>query len=254
MNAPAQAGLPAVSPRRTPNFSASKCYLDGALDERRLGRLDQGQQPRDRRNHRQRSGHGRCRSETRGRSGRPGVACVAREDCEGARAAILRKWYDLMMANQDDLGLLAHHRAGQAARGSEGRDRLRRFVHRVVRRGRQAHLRRRHSAAPIRQADPRAEAADRRLRDDYAVEFPERDDHAQGGPGARRRLHGRAEAREPDAVLGARARRACRARRHPERRVQRDHRQLARDRRRADREPDGAQAFVHRLDRESAAC
>ena len=38
-----------------------------------------------------------------------------------------------------------------------------------------------------RQAHRRAEAADRRLRRDHAVEFPGRDDHAQGGPGAGRR-------------------------------------------------------------------
>ena len=36
-----------------------------------------------------------------------------------------------------------HHRAGQAARGVEGRDRDRRGVHRVVRRGGEARLRRR---------------------------------------------------------------------------------------------------------------
>ena len=39
-------------------------------------------------------------------------------------------------------------RAGQAARRGEGRDRLRRRVHRVVRRGRQARLRRRHPGPP----------------------------------------------------------------------------------------------------------
>ena len=39
------------------------------------------------------------------------------------RSAILRKWYDLMLANVDDLALHPHHRAGQAARRGEGRDR-----------------------------------------------------------------------------------------------------------------------------------
>ena len=37
--------------------------------------------------------------------------------------------------------------------------------------------------------------------------FPDRDDHAEGRPGAGRRLHGRRQARVADAVLGARARR-----------------------------------------------
>ena len=44
-------------------------------------------------------------------------------------------------------------------------------------------------------------------------------------PGARRRLHDRAQARRADAVLGARAGRARRARRHPQGRAQRRHRQ-----------------------------
>ena len=43
------------------------------------------------------------------------------------RGAILRRWFDLMMANQDDLA--DHHdgRAGQAAGRVQGRDRLRRL-------------------------------------------------------------------------------------------------------------------------------
>ena len=40
----------------------------------------------------------------------PGARRTAKE-----RAAILRKWFDLMMANQDDLALHHDHRAGQAA-------------------------------------------------------------------------------------------------------------------------------------------
>ena len=41
------------------------------------------------------------------------------------RALILRRWHDLMMANPDDLALHHDGRAGQAARRSEGRDRVR---------------------------------------------------------------------------------------------------------------------------------
>ena len=70
-------------------------------------------------------------------------------------------------------------RAGQAARRGAGRDRLRRVVHRMVRRGRQAHLRRHDPRPRHRQAHRRDQAADRRRRRDHAVELPERDDHAQ---------------------------------------------------------------------------
>ena len=115
-------------------------------------------------------------------------------------------------------------RAGQAARRVARRGRLRRVVHRVVRRGRQARLRRHHPVARPRQAHRRHQGADRRRRLHHAVELSDRDDHAQGRPGARRRLHGRREARVADAVLGARAGRAGRARRPAGRRPQRRHR------------------------------
>ena len=63
------------------------------------------------------------------------------------RANILRKWFDLMMENQEDLARPDDRRAGQAAGRSQGRDRLWRLLHRVVRRRRQAHLRRHHPAS-----------------------------------------------------------------------------------------------------------
>jgi succinate-semialdehyde dehydrogenase/glutarate-semialdehyde dehydrogenase len=66
------------------------------------------------------------------------------------------------------------------AKGEVG---LRRLLRRMVRRGRQAHLWRNHSATGGRQAPDRHQAADRRLRRDHAVEFPARHDHAQGGAG-----------------------------------------------------------------------
>ena len=62
------------------------------------------------------------------------------------RAVILRKLYDLMLANADDLAVDHDRRTGQAAGREQGRDRLCRQLHRVVRRGRQAHLRRHHPA------------------------------------------------------------------------------------------------------------
>ena len=63
------------------------------------------------------------------------------------RAAVLRKWFDLMLQHQDDLAQADDRGAGQAARRVERRGGLRRGVPRMVRRGGQARLRRHHSRA-----------------------------------------------------------------------------------------------------------
>ena len=115
----------------------------------------------------------------------------------------------------------AHHdrRAGQAACGVARRDRLWRLVHRVLRRGGQAHLRRDDPLALVDLAHGRHQAAARRGRGDHAVELPQRDDHAQGRPGARRRLRLRLQAGGRDAAVGARSGRTRRTRRHSRRRL-----------------------------------
>ena len=74
------------------------------------------------------------------------------------------------------------------------------------------------------------------------------------GPGAGGRLHGGVQARLRDAADRAGAGGAGRARRHPQGRVQRHHRQGQRDRQGADLQPDGAHAHLHRLDRDRRAC
>ena len=117
------------------------------------------------------------------------------------RANIRRKWFNLMMENQDDLGVLMTAEQGKPAGRGQGRGRLCRLVHRVVRRRGQAHLWRRDPGASARQAHHRDQRADRRGRGDHPVEFPLGDDHPQGGAGARRRLPGGAEAGDHDAVL-----------------------------------------------------
>src|SRR6478735_2719130 len=96
----------------------------------------------------------------------------------GKERAILRRWFDLMMANQDDLG--DDGGAGQAARGSQGRDRLCGKLHRMVRRGSKARLWRHDSKIHGRPAHRRIEAADRCLRHHHAMEFSGGDDYAQG--------------------------------------------------------------------------
>ena len=140
------------------------------------------------------------------RSRRARLPGVARADGQGARGrAAAALGPDARAAG--GARAAADERAGQAAGGGAGRDRLRGLVLRVVRRGGEARLRRHDPGAPARQADRRPEGADRRHRGDHALELSRRDDHAQGGAGARRRLHDRRQARRADAVDRARARR-----------------------------------------------
>ncbi len=70
----------------------------------------------------------------------------------GERARIMRKWFDLMLANQEDLAVIMTAEQGKPLAEVQGRDRLRRLLHRVVRRGSQARLRRRDPRPPGRQA------------------------------------------------------------------------------------------------------
>ena len=100
------------------------------------------------------------------------------------RAAVLRKWFDLMMDNQEDLARIMTAEQGKPLAEIARRDRLRRLLHRVVRRGGQAHLRRHDPLALANAPHDRDQAADRRVRRDHAVELPQRHDHPQGRPGA----------------------------------------------------------------------
>ena len=66
------------------------------------------------------------------------------------RAAILRKWFDLMMENQEDLAQIMTAEQGKPLAEIARRGRLWRVLHRVLRRGGQAHLWRDHSLAMAR--------------------------------------------------------------------------------------------------------
>ena len=69
---------------------------------------------------------------------------IWRDKTAKERAAILRKWFELIMAAQEDLAATDDPGAGQAAGRGPWRDRLRRLLHRMVRRRRQARLWRHH--------------------------------------------------------------------------------------------------------------
>ena len=63
------------------------------------------------------------------------------------RAGILRKWFNLMMENQEDLAQIMTAEQGKTTRRIARRNRLWRRLHRILRRGGKAHLWRDHSLA-----------------------------------------------------------------------------------------------------------
>ena len=164
------------------------------------------------------------------------------------RAAILRKWFDLMMANQEDLAILMTVEQGKPLAESRGEIAYgASFIEWFAEEGKRVYGDTIPAQAPT--AHRRHQAADRRVRGGDAVEFPERDDHAQGRPGARRRLHHGDQAGVDDAVFGAGAVRARRARRHSQRRAVGRDRSRGPDRQGAHDQSARAQVHLHRLDR-----
>ena len=88
------------------------------------------------------------------------------------RSAILRKWYELMVANVDDLALILTSEQGKPLAESKGEVTIARRLRRVVRRGGEARLRRRDPDDRQRPAHRRRQGARRRVRGDHAVELP----------------------------------------------------------------------------------
>ena len=103
---------------------------------------------------------------------------------------ILRRWYELLMANQEDLATLMTAEQGKPLAEAKGEIAYAAsFIEWFAEEGK-APLRRRDPRAPGGQAHPRACAQPVGVvACDHAVELPARDDHAQGRAGARRRLH-----------------------------------------------------------------
>jgi succinate-semialdehyde dehydrogenase / glutarate-semialdehyde dehydrogenase len=118
MNAPSRAGLPALN-LKDPKLFRDQCYLDGAwvaADSKKTFSVDNP-----------------ATGEVIGHVPDMGTAETKRA-IEGAdkawpawraktakeRAAILRKWFDLMMANQDDLGLILTTEQGKPLAEAKG--------------------------------------------------------------------------------------------------------------------------------------
>ena len=111
------------------------------------------------------------------------------------RARLVRRWYDLIVEHADELALLMTNEQGKPLAEARGEilyaagfiefaaEEAKRIYGETISELQGGRARRRH------------QAAGRRGGGHHAVELPRGDDHAQGRPGARRRLHHGAQAR-----------------------------------------------------------
>ena len=165
----------------------------------------------DRRQARRRSGFDGRRCPARHRRRLQSVSGLVRQTCERTRRnsrALVRSGPrgNRSTRSADD------RRARQTPDGSARRSRLRRLIHRLVCRRRKTRLRPHdpdHRSVPALRHD---QAADRRLRRDHTMEFPDRHDHAQSCIRARGRMHDHRQAVGRNAALRT-GRRQARARR-----------------------------------------
>ena len=107
------------------------------------------------------------------------------------RCAIVRKWYDLILAHADDLALILTTEQGKPLAEAKAEIAIgAAYVEWFAEEGKRVYG----DVIPTIGSDRRLvvdQAAGRRVRGDHAVELPAFDDHAQGGARARRGLHGR---------------------------------------------------------------
>ena len=170
-----------------PNSSRNSATL-AAVDCRRERRDHSGRRSRDRRGDWRRAALW-ARRDTRGdRRGRGRMARMAGATAK-ERATILRTWFDLIMANQEDLARLMTLEQGKPLAESRGEVAYgASFIEWFAEEAKRVYG----DTIPSHARDKRIVVIKQPIGVvgcDHAVEFPDRDDHAQGRPGARRRLH-----------------------------------------------------------------
>ena len=228
MNAPAQAArsiLAALS-LKDPKLFREQCYIDGAWVDADDEARSPVRQPRD--GTRARHGAEAGRARRRGAPSRPPSArwpAGARRPAK-ERAAILRKWFDLMMANQDDLAQLLTAEQGKPLAEARGEIAYgASFIEWFAEEGKRVYG----DMIPSPWADKRIVVIKQPIGVCALItpwNFPNAMITRKAGPALAAGCTDGDQAREPDAVLGARDGRARRARRHPEGRAQRRHRRL----------------------------
>ena len=148
------------------------------------------------------------------------------------RALILRRWYELMLANQDDLARIMTAEQGKPF--AEARAEIAyaaAFIDWFGEEGKRIYG----DVIPGHQPDKRILVLRQPIGVVAAItpwNFPAAMITRKGRPGARGGLHLRLQAGHADTLLGARARRACRARRRTARRPKCPHGRFGCDRRR----------------------
>jgi succinate-semialdehyde dehydrogenase/glutarate-semialdehyde dehydrogenase len=138
------------------------------------------------------------------------------------RAAVMMKWFALLHQHADDLARIMTAEQGKPL-AEAGRGGLRRQLHRVVCRGAKRIY---GETIPTTDNNKRYLVIKQPIGVCAAItpwNFPDRDDHAQGGAGAGRRLPGGHQAGRSDAAVGPGGGRAGAARRHAGGRAQRGH-------------------------------
>ena len=133
-------------PLRDPSLFRQANYIDGKWVESDSGKTLTVRNPATGEPDRRSARDGRGGNPPRDRGGGPRLSTLARLASQGSGGDLAAAF---QAHDREHRGSRRDHdrRAGQAARREPGRDRLRRLLHRVVRRGGQARLRRHHPAA-----------------------------------------------------------------------------------------------------------
>ena len=196
-----------------PSLLKSQCLVDGKWWWEGLSH----RQPRDRRGARQDPALWRSGDDRRDRSGKrafgPWSKTLPKE-----RAQILRRWFDLIIANRDDIALIMTSEQGKPlaeARGEVGYAAT--FIEWFAEEAKRIYG----EIIPTFRAIPASSSSRSRLASSRRSRrgISRGHDHAQGGAGARGRLHHGGEARGGNAADRARAGRTGGAGRHSAGRV-----------------------------------
>ena len=170
-----------------------------------------------------------------------------------ARAAYLRRWFELTMAARDDLAVILTREQGKPLKEARGEiDYAASFIEFYAEEAKRPNIESVTSHLAGAEVEVWREAAG------VAAlvtpwNFPAAMLTRKAVRGARCRLHDRRPPLHADAAHRDRAGRACRTRRHPRRRPQYRHRRRRRDRRPLDRRSARAGALLHRLHRDRPA-
>ncbi len=170
------------------------------------------------------------------------------------RSALLRRWFELIVAHADELALLMTSEQGKPLAEAKGEVLYgASFVEFYAEEAKRIYG----ETIPSPRAGGRIvvlkQPVGRRGRH-HAVEFPAGHDHPQGRARAGGRLHGGVQTGARDAAHRPGAGRTGAPGGHPGGRVQHRHRQRRGHRRRTHLQPAGAHHRLHRLDARSASC